>query len=107
MTYLFLVAAIVSEVFATSFLKAANGFTVLLPSLAVICGYGLAFYFLSLSLQQIPVGVAYAVWSGLGIVLICLSAWLFLGQKLDWPAILGMTMIIGGVICIKFFSKAL
>lgn len=107
MTYVFLIAAIVSEVFATSFLKAANGFTVLLPSLAVVGGYGLAFYFLSLSLQQIPVGVAYAIWSGSGIVLISLAAWLFLGQKLDWAAICGMTLIVCGVVCIKLFSKAL
>lgn len=106
MTYLFLMLAIICEVCATSFLKAAQGFTVLVPSLAVVVGYGFAFYFLSLSLAQIPVGIAYAIWAGLGIVLICLSGFLFYGQRLDWPAILGITMIVGGVVCIKFLSKA-
>lgn len=72
MVYVYLIIAIVSEVFGTTFLKASQGFTVLLPTLAVVCGYGLAFYFLSLSLSSIPVGIAYAVWSGLGVVLISL-----------------------------------
>ena len=67
MVYVYLIIAIVSEVFGTTFLKASQGFTVLLPTLAVVCGYGLAFYFLSLSLSSIPVGIAYAVWSGLGV----------------------------------------
>lgn len=107
MAYLFLLVAIVAETFATSFLKAANGFTVLLPSLAVAGGYTLSFYFLSLALQNIPVGVAYAIWSGLGIVLISLIAWLVMGQRLDLPAILGMVLIVSGVICIKYFSKVL
>lgn len=107
MTYVYLTLAIISEVFATSFLKATEGFSVLWPSVAVICGYGAAFYFLSLSLTEIPVGVAYAVWSGLGVVLICLISWLVHHQRLDWPAVLGVSMIVCGVICIKMFSKAI
>lgn len=106
MTYVFLMLAISFEVAATSFLKAAQGFTVLVPSLAVAVGYGFAFYFLSLSLAQIPIGIAYAIWAGLGIVLICLSGYFFYDQRLDWPAILGIVLIVGGVVCIKFFSKA-
>lgn len=107
MTYIYLILAIISEVFATTFLKATQGFTVLLPSLAVLAGYGLAFYFLSLTLTQIPVGIAYAIWSGLGIVLISLSGWIIYHQRLDAAAILGLSLIIAGVVCIKLFSKTL
>lgn len=105
MSYVFLLIAIVSEVIATSFLKAANGFTVLWPSLGAIVGYGAAFYFLSLSLSDIPVGVAYAIWAGLGIVLISLTAAVIYQQRLDWGAIAGIVLIIGGVMVIKLFSK--
>ena len=81
--WLFLVIAIVGEVIATSALKSSEGFTKLAPSAVVIIGYGIAFYFLSLVLKSIPVGVAYAVWSGLGVVIITAIAWLLHGQKLD------------------------
>jgi small multidrug resistance pump len=97
--------AIVAEVFGTSFLRSSAGFTKPLPSLAVVAGYGLAFYFLSLTLEQIPVGVAYAVWSGAGVTLIAAVGWLFLGQSLDLPAILGMGLIVAGVVVLNLFSK--
>lgn len=103
--WFFLSIAIVSEVIATSVLKSSNGFTQLWPSLVVIAGYGAAFYFLSLALHTIPVGIAYAVWSGAGIVLITLVAWLVLGQALDAPAILGLVLIVAGVIVLNVFSK--
>ncbi len=103
--WIFLALAIISEVIATSFLKAAEGFTRLWPSLVVVIGYLLAFYLLSLTLRTIPVGVAYAIWSGVGIVLIALSGWLFLGQSLDLPALIGLALIIVGVVVINFFSN--
>jgi len=72
----------------------------------VVAGYGIAFYFLSLTLRSIPVGIAYAVWSGVGIVLITLVGWLVFGQKLDPPALIGMALIVAGVIVMNVFSKA-
>lgn len=105
-SWIYLAIAIVSEVIATSFLKAAEGFTRFWPSLIVVLGYLLAFYLLSLTLRTIQVGVAYAIWSGVGIVLIALSGWLFLGQSLDTPAIIGLTMIVTGVMVINVFSQA-
>jgi small multidrug resistance pump len=102
--WLFLSIAIGSEVIATSNLKAAEGFTRLWPSVIVVCGYAAAFYFLSLSLRTIPVGIAYAVWSGAGTALIVIIAWLMLGQKLDAAALVGIGMIIGGVIVLNVFS---
>jgi small multidrug resistance pump len=106
MQWLFLSVAIVAEVIATSALKAADGFSRFGPSLIVILGYGVAFYCLSLALHTIPVGVAYAVWSGAGIALIALIAWLFLGQSLDVPAIAGLTLIVAGVVVLHAFSKS-
>ena len=106
MVYVYLFCAIVCEVFATTFLKATEGFTVLLPSLATIAGYAAAFYFLSLCLSVIPVGVAYAIWSGLGIVLISLLGYFLYHQHLDFAALLGMFLIVAGVVVIKLFSKA-
>ena len=94
-TYLGL--AIVAEVIATSALKASAGFSRPGPSAVVVIGYGIAFYFLSLTLQTIPVGVTYAIWSGVGIVLITLVAWLVYGQSLDAAAIVGLSLIIAGV----------
>ena len=102
--WILLSIAIVSEVIATSCLNASEGFTRLWPSLVVIVGYLLAFYFLSLTLKTIPVGVAYAIWSGVGVVLIALSGWLFLGQSLDIPAVIGLTLIVTGVVVINVFS---
>ena len=106
MTYLHLAIAIVAEVIATSALKASDGFTRLGPSLFVVAGYAVAFYFLSLTLRTMPVGIAYAIWCGGGIVLIALIGWLVLGQKLDTPALAGMALIMAGVAVINLFSKS-
>jgi small multidrug resistance pump len=105
--WLFLGTAIVSEVIATSALKASDGFAKLWPSVIVVIGYAISFYFLSLTLKLIPVGVAYAIWSGLGIVLISLIGLFFFGQKLDAPAVIGMAMIIAGVAVMNMFSKTI
>ena len=104
--YIYLTIAIIAEVIATSALKASSEFTKLGPSLIVALGYSVAFYMLSLCLKDIPVGIAYAIWSGLGIVLITLIAWLLYWQKLDAPALLGLGLIIAGVATIQLFSKA-
>ena len=106
MSWLYLAIAIVAEVIATSALKAADGFTRLGPSAVVVVGYCTSFYFLSLALRGVPMGVAYAVWSGVGIVLISVIAWLLYGQKLDAPAVLGMTLIVAGVVVLNVYSKA-
>lgn len=103
--WLYLGVAIVSETIATSALKASEGFSRPLPSLLVVAGYAIAFYFLSLTLRTIPVGIAYAVWSGVGILLIALVGWLVYGQKLDLPAMIGMALIIAGVVVMNVFSK--
>ncbi|RJP43895.1 MAG: QacE family quaternary ammonium compound efflux SMR transporter [Desulfobacteraceae bacterium] len=103
--WLFLSVAILAEVMGTSALKASDGFTRLWPSILVICCYGVAFYFLSLTLRAIPVGVAYAVWAGVGIVLITMAGWLFFDQRLDFPAILGITLIVAGIVVMNAFSK--
>lgn len=105
MTWLLLFIAICAEVVATTALKSSEGFTKLWPSALTITGYGLAFYFLSLTLRTLPVGVAYAIWSGVGIVLISLIAWLFYGQKLDAATIVGMGLIVSGVLVIQILSK--
>jgi small multidrug resistance pump len=104
--YVYLALAIAAEVIATSALKASEGFTRPGPSLLVAAGYGIAFYFLSLTLKTVPVGVAYAIWSGAGIVLIALIGWVVLKQPLDLPAVLGMGLIVAGVAVIQLFSKA-
>jgi small multidrug resistance pump len=105
MGYLYLAIAIVSEVIGTSALKATDGFTKLIPSAIVVVGYGAAFYFLSLVLKSIPVGVAYAIWAGLGIVLVALVAAVIFKQVPDVPAIIGMVLIVSGVVVINVFSK--
>jgi small multidrug resistance pump len=106
MQWLFLSIAITSEVIATSALKSSNGFTQLWPSLVVVAGYAAAFFFLSLTLRTIPVGVAYAIWSGAGIVLVTLIAWLAFGQTLDGFAMLGLALIVAGVIVLNVFSRS-
>ena len=103
--WIFLSVAIVSEVIATSALKASEGFSRLWPSLIVAACYIAAFYFLSLTLKTIPIGVAYAIWSGAGVALIALIAWVFFGQALDAPAIIGLLLIVAGVIVLNSFSK--
>ena len=104
--WFYLGVAIVSEVAATSALKASDGFTRLWPSLLVVAGYAAAFYFLSLTLKSIPVAVAYAVWSGVGIALIALIGWLFFKQALDAPTLLGLALIVAGVLVLNLFSKS-
>ncbi|MEZ2407258.1 small multidrug resistance pump [Bosea sp. OAE752] len=106
MSYLYLAIAIVSEVIGTSALKASNEFTRLVPSLITVAAFFCAFYFLSLCLRTIPVGIAYAIWSGVGIVLISLIALVLFDQKLDLPALGGMALIVAGVMVINLFSKS-
>ena len=101
----YLGVAIVAEVIATSALKSSESFSKLGPSLVVVAGYGCAFLFLSLTLKTLPGGVAYAIWSGLGVVLISIASLVLFGQKLDLPAILGMGLIIAGVVVMNVFSK--
>lgn len=103
--YAYLAVAIIAEVIATSALKAANGFTVLIPSIITVTGYVIAFFFLSLTLKTMPVGVAYAIWSGLGIVAVSVIAFVLYKQVLDLPAMLGMGLILAGVLVINLFSK--
>lgn len=103
--FLFLLIAIVSEVIATSALKASNEFTKIIPSIITVVMYAVAFYFLSLTLRTIPVGIAYAIWSGIGIVLVTVVAIVAYGQKPDLPAVIGMAFIIVGVVIINLFSK--
>jgi multidrug transporter EmrE-like cation transporter len=98
--------AIVAETVATSAMKPSEGFTRLVPSVIVVIGYAVAFYFLSMTLKAIPVGIAYAIWSGVGIVLISLAGWIMFGQKLDAPAIIGIALIMSGVVIMNVFSKA-
>ena len=103
--YVALGLAIVAEVIATSALKASAGFTRLGPSAIVVLGYGTAFYCLSLTLQSLSVGVAYAIWSGLGIVLVTVAAYVLYRQSVDLPALIGMGLIVAGVAVIQLFSK--
>lgn len=104
--WLYLAVAIVAEVIATSALKASDGFSRLVPSIVVVVGYGIAFACLSLTLRTIPVGIAYAIWSGVGIVLIALVGYFALGQVLDAPALIGMGLILAGVLVINLFSRS-
>ena len=106
MHYVYLGLAIACEVVATSALKNAEGFSRLVPSLIVTVGYGAAFFFLSLAQRAIPIGIAYAVWSGVGIILISVVAYFLHGQKLDLPALLGMGLIVAGVLVIQLFSRS-
>src|SRR3954470_14075898 len=106
MPWIYLAVAIVAEVIATSALKAAAGFTRSGPTSIVLLGYGIAFYFLSLALQTIPVGLAYAIWSGIGIVLVTVVAWLVYGQRLDAAACAGLCLILAGVVVLNAFSRS-
>lgn len=104
--YVLLGGAIALEVAATTAMKSSNGFTRLLPSVLCVLGYCISFYLLAQTLKTIPTGVAYAIWSGVGIVLISTIAWLFHGQKLDAGAMIGMALIVAGVIVINVFSQS-
>jgi len=106
MHYVFLAIAIFSEVIATTSLKATQEFTKLLPSVVVVIGYCSSFYFLALSLRHISVGVAYAIWCGVGMVLIAMAGKLIYNQSLDLPAALGIMLIISGVIVMNLFSES-
>jgi small multidrug resistance pump len=103
--YLYLAIAIIAEVVATSALKASDQFTKLVPSAIVVLGYGVAFYFLALCLRTIPVGVAYAIWSGLGVVLVAVIGYFVFDQKLDAPAMVGIGLILAGVLVLNLLSK--
>ncbi|MDQ3058602.1 MAG: SMR family transporter [Pseudomonadota bacterium] len=104
--YLALGLAIVAEVIATTALKASDSFTRLRPSLLALVGYALAFYLLTITLRTLPTGIAYAIWSGLGIVLITLISFVVYRQSIDLPGLLGMGLIIAGVVVINLFSKS-
>lgn len=104
--YLYLAIAIAAEVVATTSLKAVDGFSKPLPLLLVVGGYAIAFWMLTLVVRTIPVGIAYAVWAGLGIVLVSIAALFIYQQKLDLPAVLGMGLIVSGVVVIQVFSQS-
>ena len=106
MPWIYLTFAIAMEVVGTSALKMSDGFTRFAPSMVVIGGYGLSFYLLALALRSIPVGAAYAVWSGMGIVFITLIGRFYFGQRLEIPALAGIALIIVGVIMVQIFSGA-
>ena len=105
--YAWLITAIAFEVVATSALKETQGFTRLVPSVISVAGYSLAFYFLSLPLRTLPVGVVYAIWCGGGIILITAIGWVYFRQALDLPAVVGIALIMAGVLVINLFSKTL
>lgn len=97
--------AVLSEVIATTSLKFSDGFTKLLPSLIVVVGYGLSFYLLSISLKVMPIGIAYALWSGIGITLTVIAGKMIWGETLDWARIIGIGLILLGILVINMFSK--
>lgn len=106
MDWVYLFVAIIGEAIGTSALKASKGFTVLWPSVIVIIGYVVTFYFLSLALKTIPYGIGYAIWCGIGIILVTGAAFFLYGQRLDAPAIIGIVLIMSGVLIVNLFSKA-
>ena len=103
--YLFLIIAVLAETIGTTSLQASQKFTRIWPSVLVVVSYALSFYLLALTLKYMPVGIMYAIWSGLGIVLISLIAFIYFGQRLDFPAIIGLSLIIAGIVVINVFSK--
>lgn len=105
--YMVLAAAIVAEVIGTTALARSEGFSKLLPSLVAVLGYAVALWLLSFALRTMPTGIVYAVWAGLGIVLITAVAWFWSDQALDLPAVIGLTLIVAGVIFINLFSKTI
>nr|WP_174825596.1 MULTISPECIES: SMR family transporter [unclassified Ruegeria] len=100
-----LLLAVIAETVGTTSLQASQQFSRFWPSVLVVVGYGIAFYLLGLTLKYMPVGIVYAIWSGLGIFLIAIIGFIVFGQKLDWPAVLGLTMILTGILVIHLFSK--
>lgn len=105
-TYIYLAVAIIAEVIATTALARSNAFSNLWPSLVTVLFYGIAFGFLSLTLRTLPTGIVYAIWSGVGIVLIAAVNWLVFKQSLDLPALLGIALIMAGVLTINLFSTS-
>ena len=105
MSWLYLAIAIVAEVVATTALKASDGFTRMGPTGITVVGYGIAFYLLALALKTIPVGIAYAIWSGAGIVAITAIGYFIFGQKLDAAALIGIALILAGVLVLNVFSS--
>jgi small multidrug resistance pump len=105
--YLYLVIAIVSEVIGTAALKETEGFTRLPPSVVTLISYGLSIYFLSLTLKALPIGIAYAIWSGVGIIFIALIGLFWFRQPLDLPAIIGLALIVAGVVVVNGFSRSI
>ncbi|WP_108858597.1 multidrug efflux SMR transporter [Ruegeria sp. Alg231-54] len=103
--YLILLLAVFAETIGTTALQASQQFSRFWPSVLVVVGYGVAFYLLGLTLKFIPVGIVYAIWSGLGIVLIAIIGFIVFGQRLDWPAVLGLAMILAGILIIHLFSS--
>ncbi|SLN71839.1 DMT family transporter [Ruegeria meonggei] len=103
--YLILLLAVAAETIGTTALQASQQFSRFWPSVLVVISYGIAFYLLGLTLRFMPVGIVYAIWSGLGIFLIAIIGYIAFGQKLDWPAVLGLAMILGGILIIHLFSK--
>ncbi|MFV2052897.1 DMT family transporter [Aliiroseovarius sp. YM-037] len=102
--YIYLILAVAAETVGTSALQASQQFTKTVPSILVVVSYAVSFYLLALTLKVMPVGIMYAIWSGLGIVFIAIIGWVIFGQRLDLPAILGMTMILAGILIIHLFS---
>jgi small multidrug resistance pump len=102
--YIYLLIAILSEVTASTALRATKGFTQLVPSIITVVGYAVSFYALSYTLSVFKLGITYAIWSGVGMVLITILGWLIYGQKMDWAGLLGIGLIIAGVIVIQLFS---
>jgi small multidrug resistance pump len=106
MPWLYLIVAITGEVIGTTALKASEGFTRAGPAALVVIGYAVAFYFLALVLRHIPLGVTYAIWAGSGVAAVTLIGWVVYGQRLDWPALLGIGLIIAGVLVLNLWSGA-
>ena len=104
--YIYLILAIISETIGTVALQASQQFTRLGPSVIVVIGYALSFYLLAYTLKYMQIGIVYAIWSGLGIVFIAMIAYLVYGQKLDLPAVLGISMILAGILIIHLFSNS-
>ena len=106
MTYLYLSIAIVAELIATTALKLSDSFSKPLPTVVMVVGYSIAFFFLSLTLRVLPTGIAYAIWSGVCVVLIALIGWLYMGQALNVPTVAGLALIVVGVIVVNLYSPA-
>lgn len=106
MPWLYLIIAITGEVIGTTALKASDGFSRVGPSVIVVIGYAIAFYFLALVLRTVPLGVTYAIWSGVGVAAVTLIGWLVYGQRLDLPAVVGIGLIVAGVMVLNLWSSA-